>query len=120
MEDGKPRVYDNEEEGVAYSYSFFHFMFTLGTLYLMLVLTDWYRYVENEIDNNKRGHLCVEKFSKNGFPVFGRFPWDLEFPHPVYLEGLKKRNIMKKKFVQNGLLVQILAQIHLFSMVSIS
>ena len=45
VEDGKPRVYDNEEEGVAYSYSFFHFMFTLATLYLMLVLTDWYRYV---------------------------------------------------------------------------
>lgn len=42
VEEGKPRVYDNEEEGVAYSYSFFHFMFTLATLYLMLVLTDWY------------------------------------------------------------------------------
>lgn len=42
VEEGKPRVYDNEEDGVAYSYSFFHFMFMIATLYLMLVLTDWW------------------------------------------------------------------------------
>lgn len=42
IEDGKPRVYDNEEDGVAYSYSFFHFMFMIAVFYLMLVLTDWW------------------------------------------------------------------------------
>lgn len=42
VEEGKPRVYDNEEDGVAYSYSFFHFMFMIATFYLMLVLTDWW------------------------------------------------------------------------------
>lgn len=42
VEEGKPRVYDNEEDGVAYSYSFFHFMFMIAVFYLMLVLTDWW------------------------------------------------------------------------------
>jgi len=42
IEEGKPRVYDNEEDGVAYSYSFFHFMFMIAVFYLMLVLTDWW------------------------------------------------------------------------------
>ncbi|CAD6196072.1 unnamed protein product [Caenorhabditis auriculariae] len=37
------RVWDNEEEGVAYSYSFFHFMFGLSSLYIMMTLTSWYK-----------------------------------------------------------------------------
>ena len=37
------RVWDNEEDEVAYSWSLFHLMFALATLYVMMCLTNWYR-----------------------------------------------------------------------------
>ncbi|XP_062949953.1 serine incorporator 3 [Cynocephalus volans] len=42
-EDGQPRrAVDNEKEGVQYSYSFFHLMLCLASLYIMMTLTNWY------------------------------------------------------------------------------
>ncbi|OQV14421.1 Serine incorporator 3 [Hypsibius exemplaris] len=35
------QVYDDEEDAVTYSYSFFHLMLMLGTLYVMMTMTNW-------------------------------------------------------------------------------
>ncbi|XP_054427858.1 serine incorporator 2 [Pteronotus mesoamericanus] len=37
------RAFDNEQDGVAYSYSFFHFCLVLASLHIMMTLTNWYR-----------------------------------------------------------------------------
>ncbi|KAG7453843.1 serine incorporator 1-like [Solea senegalensis] len=42
-EDGARRAVDNEEDGVTYSYSFFHFSLFLASLYIMMTLTNWYQ-----------------------------------------------------------------------------
>lgn len=36
------RAYDNEQDGVTYSYSFFHFCLVLASLHVMMTLTNWY------------------------------------------------------------------------------
>jgi len=41
-QDGEAQVWDNEDDAVAYSWSFFHLMFALSTLYVMMTLTNWY------------------------------------------------------------------------------
>ncbi|KAJ7304212.1 hypothetical protein JRQ81_011746 [Phrynocephalus forsythii] len=40
---GVHQAYDNEEDGVSYNYTFFHFCLLLASLYIMMTLTNWYR-----------------------------------------------------------------------------
>ena len=42
VESGGQRVWDNEEDEVAYNWSLFHLMFALATLYAMMTLTNWF------------------------------------------------------------------------------
>ncbi|VDD90893.1 unnamed protein product [Enterobius vermicularis] len=42
------RVWDDEKSAVSYSYSFFHFVFGLSSLYVMMTLTSWYK-PENDL-----------------------------------------------------------------------
>merc|ERR1719361_237105 len=41
-ENGGQKVYDDESEIVTYNYSFFHFMFSIASLYIMMTLTLWF------------------------------------------------------------------------------
>jgi len=43
MTRGGQKVILDERDGVIYSYSFFHFIFTVANLYIMMQLTMWYK-----------------------------------------------------------------------------
>ena len=47
---------DSESGGVNYSWSLFHLMFALATLYVMMALTDWY--APDKKKSHNRNNLC--------------------------------------------------------------
>lgn len=55
---GQNVVYD-EKEGTIYSYAYFHFVFFLGSLYVMMTITNWFNYHDHEIEKLLDGSWSV-------------------------------------------------------------
>ncbi|CAG07858.1 unnamed protein product, partial [Tetraodon nigroviridis] len=55
---GQNVLYD-EREGTIYSYSYFHFVFFLGSLYVMMTVTNWFNYDNHRIEKLLDGSWSV-------------------------------------------------------------
>ncbi|XP_011881621.1 PREDICTED: probable serine incorporator isoform X2 [Vollenhovia emeryi] len=73
------KVWDNEEEKVAYNWSFFHLMFSLATLYVMMTLTNWYKPNSSlETLNANNASMWVKIISS--WMCLGLYVWSLVAP----------------------------------------
>ncbi|XP_011502854.1 PREDICTED: serine incorporator 1 isoform X2 [Ceratosolen solmsi marchali] len=79
-EDGSAKVWDNEEDGVVYNWSFFHFMFALATLYVMMTLTNWYKPNSSSLEtlNSNAASMWVKIISS--WVCTGLYTWPLIAP----------------------------------------
>ncbi|XP_014213525.1 serine incorporator 1 isoform X1 [Copidosoma floridanum] len=81
VEDGGSKVWDNEEESLAYNWSFFHFMFALATMYVMMTLTNWYQPNEDttwKSINANTASMWVKAIS--AWTCIGLYIWSLIAP----------------------------------------
>lgn len=78
-EGGDVKVWDNEDEKVAYNWSFFHLMFALATLYVMMTLTNWYK-PNSSLDtlNANAASMWVKIISS--WMCLGLYVWSLIAP----------------------------------------
>ncbi|XP_039303658.1 probable serine incorporator isoform X2 [Solenopsis invicta] len=74
------KVWDNEEEKVAYNWSFFHLMFALATLYVMMTLTNWYKPNVSNLEtlNANTASMWVKIISS--WMCLGLYVWSLVAP----------------------------------------
>jgi hypothetical protein len=74
-------VRDNEEDEVAYSWSLFHVMFALATLYVMMTLTNWYSPGEEvTLDSISANMSAVWVKMISSWLCFGLYMWTLVAP----------------------------------------
>ncbi|CAB1322065.1 unnamed protein product [Coregonus sp. 'balchen'] len=55
---GQNVLYDEREKTI-YSYAYFHFVFFLGSLYVMMTVTNWFHYENHKIDKLLDGNWSV-------------------------------------------------------------
>ncbi|KAL7836700.1 hypothetical protein AOLI_G00279840 [Acnodon oligacanthus] len=55
---GQNVIYD-EREGTVYSYAYFHFVFFLGSLYVMMTSTNWFHYEDAKIERLLEGSWSI-------------------------------------------------------------
>ncbi|XP_078033555.1 serine incorporator TMS1 isoform X2 [Augochlora pura] len=73
------KVWDNEEDTVAYNWSFFHLVFALATLYVMMTLTNWYQPNSNlDTLNSNKASMWVKIISS--WMCLGIYTWSLIAP----------------------------------------
>lgn len=73
------KVWDNEEDSIAYNWSFFHLMFALATLYVMMTLTNWYQPNSNlDTLNANTASMWVKIISS--WMCLGLYIWSLIAP----------------------------------------
>lgn len=76
----KTNVYDNEKSGVTYSYSFFHFLFFLGSLFAMMQLTNWYNPGDADNENFQNTWASVWVKVSSMWVCYAIYLWTLLAP----------------------------------------
>ncbi|XP_053600777.1 probable serine incorporator isoform X3 [Plodia interpunctella] len=71
------KVFDNEGDGVAYSWTFFHIVFALATLYIMMTLTNWFN-PSSELAKTNVASMWIKITSS--WVCVGLYVWTLVAP----------------------------------------
>ncbi|MFH4978204.1 hypothetical protein AB6A40_004913 [Gnathostoma spinigerum] len=73
------RVWDDESEAVSYSYSSFHLVFALASLYVMMTLTSWYK-PDNDLTHLNSNMAAVWVKIVSSWVCLGIYVWTLAAP----------------------------------------
>jgi len=73
------KVWDNEEDEVAYSWTLFHVMFALGTLYVMMTLTNWFQ-PDSNLDTLSSNSAAMWVKISSSWICAGLYLWTLIAP----------------------------------------